>query len=66
MLTLTNLKIQNFRLLKDVEIQQLGRVNLIVGKNNAGKSSVLEALRIYEALASPLLLEIWNTLNMSV
>jgi len=57
MLTLTNLKIQNFRLLKDVEIQQLGRVNLIVGKNNAGKSSVLEALRIYEALGSPLLLE---------
>jgi len=54
---LTNLKIQNFRLLKDVEIQQLGRVNLIVGKNNAGKSSVLEALRIYEALGSPLLLE---------
>lgn len=57
MLTLTNLKIQNFRLLKDVEIQQLGRVNLIVGKNNAGKSSVLEALRIYESLGSPLLLE---------
>lgn len=54
---LTNLKIQNFRLLKDVEIPQLGRINLIVGKNNAGKSSVLEALRIYESLGSPLLLE---------
>jgi AAA15 family ATPase/GTPase len=54
---LNNLKIRNFRLLQNLEIPQLGQVNLIVGKNDAGKSTVLEALCIYESLGSPLLLE---------
>jgi AAA15 family ATPase/GTPase len=54
---LNNLKIQNFRLLQNLEISQLGQINLIVGKNHAGKSTVLEALCIYESLGSPLLLE---------
>jgi predicted ATPase len=57
MLKLNNLKIQNFRLLENLEIEQLGQVNLIVGKNNMGKSTVLEALRIYASLGSPHLLE---------
>ncbi len=54
---LDSLKIQNFRALEDLEITQLGRVNLIVGKNNAGKSSILEAIEIYASLGSPLVLE---------
>lgn len=37
-----SLSIQNFRLFRDFHIQNLARVNLIVGKNNAGKSSLLE------------------------
>lgn len=44
---LDSLKIQNFRMLEDFEVAKLGQVNLIVGKNNSGKSTVLEALRIY-------------------
>jgi predicted ATPase len=44
---LDSLKIKNFRSLEDFEVAKLGRVNLIVGRNNSGKSSVLEALRIY-------------------
>ena len=44
---LDSLIIKNFRSLTDFEVAKLGRVNLIVGKNSAGKSSVLEALRIY-------------------
>ena len=44
---LDSLIIKNFRSLADFEVAKLGRVNLIVGKNNSGKSSVLEALRIY-------------------
>ena len=43
---LDSLKIQNFRLLEDVEVKKLGHVNLIVGKNNSGKSTVLEALAL--------------------
>lgn len=54
---LTNLRIKNFRMLEDFEIPKLGRVNLIVGKNNCGKSTVLEALRIYAGRAYPGLLQ---------
>lgn len=44
---LDSLSIKNFRSLANFEVAKLGRINLIVGKNNSGKSSVLEALRIY-------------------
>ena len=44
---LNSLEIKNFRALEDFKVAKLGRVNLIVGKNNSGKSTVLEALRIY-------------------
>jgi AAA15 family ATPase/GTPase len=53
---LRSLYVQNFRLLEDFEVRKLGRVNLIVGKNNSGKSSVLEVLRIYAGGASSSLL----------
>jgi len=42
-----NLKIQNFRLFESLEVQGIKRVNLIVGRNNAGKSALLEALHLY-------------------
>lgn len=41
------IKIQNFRCFKDLEISGFKNVNLIGGKNNAGKTSLLEALLIY-------------------
>lgn len=44
---LDSLYIKNFRILEDFEVKKLGRLNLIVGRNNFGKSTVLEALRIY-------------------
>ncbi|MEA1869760.1 MAG: AAA family ATPase [Euryarchaeota archaeon] len=54
---LNSLEIKNFRMLEDFRVSKLGRVNLIVGKNNMGKSSVLEALRIYAGNAQRGLLE---------
>lgn len=53
---LSSLKIRNFRSLANLEVEKLGRVNLIVGKNNSGKSSLLEAIRIYAGRANPALL----------
>ena len=47
---LQTLKINNFRGLKSFELQQLGRVNLLVGTNNSGKTSILEAIQL---LCSP-------------
>ncbi|MDP3876463.1 MAG: AAA family ATPase [Methylobacter sp.] len=54
---LNSLEIKNFRALEYFKVAKLGRVNLIVGKNNSGKSTVLEALRIYAGNAYPKLLE---------
>ena len=50
---LDSLKIQNFRILEDIEVKKLGHVNLIVGKNNSGKSTVLEALALLASGFAP-------------
>lgn len=46
---ITTLKIENFRLFQHLEITDLRRVNLFAGKNNCGKTALLEALRIMGA-----------------
>jgi predicted ATPase len=51
-LILNSLKIHNFRDFKHLQIERLERVNLIVGKNNVGKSNLLEALQLYARIAS--------------
>ena len=38
------LHLSNFRGFENVEIDQLRQINLITGKNNAGKSTLLEAI----------------------
>lgn len=49
---LESFQIKNFRLFKHIEVGKLGRVNLIVGKNNAGKSTFLEAVELYASNAN--------------
>jgi AAA domain, putative AbiEii toxin, Type IV TA system len=44
---LNSLEIRNYRNIKHLTISKLSRVNLFVGMNNTGKTSVLEALAIY-------------------
>lgn len=39
--------IHAFRGLRDVKLEGLGQINLLVGENNSGKTSVLEALAIF-------------------
>ncbi len=46
---LKELHISNYRLFDDLTIPELGQVNLIAGKNNTGKTALLEALRIWAA-----------------
>lgn len=53
---LNSLRIRNFRMLEDFQVGSLGRVNLIVGRNNSGKSTVLESIRILAARGNPRLL----------
>jgi len=49
---LTSFTAQNFRQFTKLEIPQLNRVNLFVGRNNAGKSALLEAIEVYVSNAS--------------
>lgn len=42
-----SLEIKNYKNLKDFKIDSLSRVNLIVGRNNVGKSTLLEAISIF-------------------
>ena len=41
-----SVKLERFRAFRALSVDGLGRVNLITGKNNTGKSSLLEGLRI--------------------
>ncbi len=52
-LLLHSLEIRSFRGFQHLRIEHLGRVNLIVGKNNVGKTALLEALRLYASKGSP-------------
>lgn len=41
-----SLKIENFRGFRSFELSKLGKINLLVGANNSGKSSILEAIHL--------------------
>jgi predicted ATPase len=43
---LKSLKIENFRRFETLELKQFGRINLLVGENNCGKTSILEAIQL--------------------
>jgi AAA15 family ATPase/GTPase len=43
--------IKNFRSIESLHIERFGHINLIVGKNNSGKSTVLDAIKTYASFA---------------
>ena len=46
-LHLPDLRIKGFRGINDLQISRLGRVTLLAGKNGAGKTTVLDAVKVY-------------------
>ena len=52
-LKIESITLERFRVFRELTIRGLGRVNLITGKNNTGKSSVLEGLRLLANDAAP-------------
>ena len=50
-----NIKIENFRGFDKLEISNFGQINLIVGRNNCGKSSLLESIFLSIGMSNPLL-----------
>jgi predicted ATPase len=55
------LEVDNFRGFRHLRVNKLGRVNLIVGRNNVGKTSLLEALSVYARRGSASF--IWDLLE---
>jgi 5S rRNA maturation endonuclease (ribonuclease M5) len=53
---LTRIIIKNFRGIKSAEILNLGKINLFIGRNNVGKSCILEAICFIRCLFYPSLL----------
>jgi hypothetical protein len=61
-LRLKSFEVEGFRALRHVCLPELGRVNLLVGKNNSGKTSLLEAVRLFTSRSPAAeLLEILRT-----
>ena len=50
---LRDLRISGFRGFSEFAMSGLGRVNLLVGTNNCGKTSVLEAIQILSTPGNP-------------
>jgi AAA15 family ATPase/GTPase len=46
----SNIKIENFKSLRSVELNDCNRINLFIGKPNVGKSNILEALSFIRAI----------------
>ena len=50
---LERLHIRNYRVFNELEIDKLSRINLIAGKNNSGKTSLLEAIFLLSGAGNP-------------
>ena len=48
-----NIEIKNFRGIDHLKINDLSRVNVFVGQNNSGKSSILEAIHLLTGMSNP-------------
>ena len=53
---LTGVDISNYRGFKSFRIEGLTRVNLLVGKNNSGKTALLEAVHLISSGGNPAVL----------
>ncbi len=58
---LQNLEIRNFRLFDHLRMERLGQINLVGGRNNSGKTTLLEALFLLCGTANPELVLRINT-----
>ena len=56
---INSVKFKNYRCFEDFSLNDLSRVNLLVGKNNSGKTSILEGLNFLQSGN-------WNFLNQTL
>ena len=46
-------RVRNFRGFDDLKVENMKRINLVVGRNNSGKTSLLEALFLLAGAGNP-------------
>ncbi len=63
---LKSIRICNYRGFQDLSIERLGRINLITGRNNVGKTSLLESLFLLSGGVNPELILNTNIIRRSV
>jgi len=59
-----NISVDNFRGIQHLEIDGFSKINLIAGKNNVGKSTILEALFLLIGMSNPELPNVVNTFRL--
>ena len=59
----TSFRAENYRCFKDLTIEPLQRVNLIAGKNNVGKTALLEAIWLHHEYHNPTLAYMVNVIR---
>ena len=57
----SSIRIERYRGFASLEMSGLGRVNLLVGSNNSGKTSLLEAIYLLNSMGDPL--SLWQLLS---
>ncbi len=63
MALLNKIRIENFRGFDSLELNELGKINVLLGRNNCGKTSILEALFLLIGMSNPELPENINRLR---
>lgn len=58
-----NIEIKNFRGIESLKIEDFSRVNVLLGQNSSGKSSVLECLLLMVGMSNPDLPQLMNSLR---
>jgi len=53
MIQLESLKIQNFRGFDNLEMKDFSKINVLLGENNSGKTSVLESVFLLSGMSNP-------------
>lgn len=55
MMKFIDLEIERFRGIKYIKLENLGQINVILGSNNVGKSTILESVFMLSGMSNPLL-----------
>lgn len=58
-----NIEIKNFRGIESLKMEDFSRVNVLMGQNSSGKSSVLECLLLMVGMSNPDLPQLMNSLR---